>query len=496
MGVVIKQAGISTVISYIGIVLGFVNVVYIYPYLLTIEEFGTRSLLIDGATLLHVFSLLGAGPIVVKFIPTFRNKSRSFYSTCLVYFLLLNVAFFYLFYSCDSFIEMYYSTNSPFFVKLIYLLPFLAFFLGGISFLEAIFRCEKKIIFFTYLREIQARILILILVFCYSEEYITTDVFWVGIVCVYGANFILLFVYALVKKYFSFILLTIGELKMYYKPILFYAMFSFSVFVGGILVNKIDGVMIGGMISESAVGIYVLAVFMVAIIDVPKRAILLILNPIIADFMVNERWDDVKKVYKEVSVNLQVIGGGIFLMVWSNIDGIYRFIPKGIVFSEGKYVVLFIGFAKLSDMIFSVNLDIIAYSKQYYMNFVFNIVLAILAIGTNYLLIAELGIVGAAVASFISVFVVNFLRFIFLKIVYGLSPFTIGNFYLMLLFLLILLVGVALEYYLPSITFLLMLFKATLLGCLYLTGVYFFKVSSKFNVEVNKLLGRLGVVIR
>ncbi|MEL6559148.1 MAG: polysaccharide biosynthesis C-terminal domain-containing protein, partial [Bacteroidota bacterium] len=93
----------------------------------------------------------------------------------------------------------------------------------------------------------------------------------------------------------------------------------------------------------------------------------------------------------------------------------------------GFMVVYIIGIAKLTDMAFSVNGEIILMSKYYRFSTYSIVVLAILTIILNYLLIPHFGINGAAYASLISIVLFNLLKMGFLKLKFNLIPFSFKN---------------------------------------------------------------------
>ena len=84
---------------------------------------------------------------------------------------------------------------------------------------------------------------------------------------------------------------------------------------------------------------------------------------------------------------------------------------------------LFIGLGKLFDMSMGINTNIIQNSRYFKFNFYAISLLAVLGISTNLILIPILGINGAAIASLISISLVNISRAIFIKYKFDLQPF-------------------------------------------------------------------------
>ena len=87
-------------------------------------------------------------------------------------------------------------------------------------------------------------------------------------------------------------------------------------------------------------------------------------------------------------------------------------------------MVLYIGIGKLMDVAFSVNSEILVFSKYYRFNLIATIGMSILIVALNYWLIPIYGIEGAAMASALVMLLYNLTKFIFLKIRLGFSPFS------------------------------------------------------------------------
>jgi O-antigen/teichoic acid export membrane protein len=97
-------------------------------------------------------------------------------------------------------------------------------------------------------------------------------------------------------------------------------------------------------------------------------------------------------------------------------------------YKAGKYVILFIGLGNLLDMSTGVNAQIIYASKFFKVDAFFMFVLVLSTIGFNYWLIPEYGIVGSAIASCLSLGVLNFMRVGVIKWQLGFMPFSLNFF--------------------------------------------------------------------
>jgi O-antigen/teichoic acid export membrane protein len=90
----------------------------------------------------------------------------------------------------------------------------------------------------------------------------------------------------------------------------------------------------------------------------------------------------------------------------------------------GKSVVFLIGLGKLFDVAFSINSEILVFSKFYRFNLILTIAMSALIILLNLIMIPIYGIEGAAGASAIVMLLFNLVKYMFLKIRLGLEPFS------------------------------------------------------------------------
>ena len=206
---------------------------------------------------------------------------------------------------------------------------------------------------------------------------------------------------------------------------------------------------------------------------------------VIADaWKINDR-KTIMDIYRKSSISLSVIGFLLFIGIWGNLGNIFHIVGKD--YTAGKYVILFIGLANLSDLFLGVSPHIILNSKHYrwlsYLLFVF----AILLIITNILLIPRYGITGAALASLISKYIYNSLKFLFLYKKFRFQPFN----YKHLEIILFAAISWYLSTFIPVLSHFLidLIVRSLFMSVVFLVPVYFFKVSEDINRKVKQLAG-------
>jgi O-antigen/teichoic acid export membrane protein len=242
--------------------------------------------------------------------------------------------------------------------------------------------------------------------------------------------------------------------------------------------------MVNQYLGLAAAGIYTIAFFFGTLILVPMRTMGKISSVIIADAWKVDDRKTIMDIYRKSSISLSIIGFLLFIGIWGNLDNIFHIIGKD--YTAGKYVILFIGLANLSDLFMGISPHIILNSKHYrwlsYLLFVF----AILLIITNVLLIPRFGITGAALASLISKYIYNSLKFLFLYKTYKFQPFSIKHIEII--------VFAFLAWYLSTLIPILnhfildLVVRSLFISVAFLVPVYFFKVSEDINRKAEQIL--------
>jgi O-antigen/teichoic acid export membrane protein len=159
------------------------------------------------------------------------------------------------------------------------------------------------------------------------------------------------------------------------------------------------------------------------------------------------------------------------------------FVPE--IYSAGKYAFLFLGVSKLFDLFTSINGIIIQVSKWYWYNFIFNLILLLLAIITNIWLIPAYGVTGAALATAISIFLFNLAKTYFVYKKFKILPISSKMLYTLILLLALTPVEwIDLEvYFIWSI-----LIKSGMTAIVFTLLCYFFKVSEDLNKMINQMI--------
>lgn len=478
MGIVIKQSIRSSIIAYLGVAIGYVNVLWLYPYFLSTEQVGLFRLIQSSAYLLATFGQIGLGQSLVKFFPE-QKGNKGFLSSILIGgilgFLLLSV----LALVFRESIVNYFSKESALFVDYFQVTLLVSFLIIQFQILEAFSRSLLRIVIPTLLRDVGLRVLTTLALILYGFEFISFEALIYSLLGVYGLVFIGLAVHLRIQGHLP-LKVSFGFLKKgVWKSILTFGLYSLIGAGGTQIILQIDSIMISGALGLEATGVYTIAFFIGVVIEMPKRAITQISSAVLAQAFNKGDMAAVKKLYQQTSINQMIIGSLLLIGIWANLDSIYSFIPNNEAYLNGFNVVLFIALGKLSDMVFGTNGEIVVMSKYYRFNVLAVSLLAVLTIALNLILIPKYGIEGAAIASFISMLIFNLLKFTFVWSKFRIQPFTISS----LKFVMIAGLTLAINYFIPTIEniYLDIIIRSSVITISLLALTYILKVSNEIN---------------
>jgi O-antigen/teichoic acid export membrane protein len=492
MGVVVRQSILTSIISYTGILVGYINLLYLYPRFLELDQIGLLRTIQDIAMLMAPFAHLGLAHSIVRFYPQFASdttRGQGFISFVLVVSLLGYGFFILVFFLLKGYLISFFEQNATIVTNYLGLILWMTFFLMAITVLEFYSRSLLKIAFPNFLREILIRLLQGLLVSFYFLGYITFDQFLMLSVAIYFISLLILIGYLVLQGYlkvdFSFHSITWPK----GKEILTFSLLSFVGAASTIIIGKVDSIMVTGMIGFAANAIYTNSFYMATVIEIPKRAITQSAYTLISKAFAESDLKEVKSIYKKTAINQFIIGALLLVGVWANLDNIFQLMPKGETFKTGASVVALVGVAKLVDMAFGPNGEIIVSSKYYWFNMVTVILFAIVGVLTNYFLIPHYGMMGAAYATALALIVFNAIKWVFVYTKLQMSPFGVP----FLKVIIIIVITSLLNYFLPRVenVFIDIFYRSTLITIVYGGLILLSNTSPEINKIIRNVLFRL-----
>ncbi len=429
MGIIQRQGLKKSLVQYLGLLIGAFSTLFIFPQ--AVEQIGLLRFLIATATLILPFVNLGTNTAILRFFPEFRSPEeghRGFFAllllTIAVGFSLLCL----LAWLCAPLIRELYSNRSLLFREsLIYVLP-LSLLIALTYTLTIYISNFLRVVVPTILHELTLKIALpgFILLYLYGVLD-SRELIWALLATyIFIVLSLLLYLYRLDPASFSrpqWSFLSRERLRRMAD----YSLFGFLGSVGSLLAFQIDTFMVGSLSGLYSTGVYTIALFIASTIDIPLRSLQSISSPIISEAWQRSDMKKIKELYQKTSLILLMAGTGMLSLIWLNLDDLAYLLPKGEVFLQGKYVILLLGLAKLTDLATSINNPIINFSKHYRFNLYAVFFLGISNILLNLWLIPKYQIVGAALASALALFAFNLLKAGFIYLRFRMQPFTTAS---------------------------------------------------------------------
>ncbi len=453
MGIIIRQSIKGSIVSFGGVGISAFTILFFYPAFLSPSEIGLLSFLEASAWTFLSFGSLGVYNMADKFFPQFKNYEQKHHGYLLFLVLYLALGFLLaigvLLLFKNFWIGLYIKKSPEAIDYFYYLIPFI-FGLMYLSLLESYARIHLRIVVPSFYKEVIVRLCILLAVLGYGFSWYAFE--WLVALRI-AAFFVTMLGLLLYLRHLKILFWKNPFPFLTWAKLREMTSYGFFIVLGGLsnlVISKVDILMIPALLSTTNLGIYTLAFFMGTVIEVPRKALGQISQPIIAQAWANHDHTMLQKIYRSSALNQTIVGVWLFLMIWLNVEAIFGIIPNGSQYAAGRYVVLLIAATRLVDMITGVNSEILIQSKYYYFNLIALFILALMNIGLNLVFIPYLGITGAALATLLAFIVFNFAKGLFLWIKFSMQPFSLGIF--QLLFVGILIVG--LDRFFPSLEWL------------------------------------------
>lgn len=426
MSKIAKQSLLTTLFAYIGVVIGYFNVLWLLPFVLQPEEIGLFKTIQDMAILLVPFAQLGIGNGITRFFPRVTGSKFPFFTFTLFIGVIGFIAVALGFYVFSEQVIAIFAKNSPEVNNFLLVALLITFFSVLNTILDAFSRSYLKVAIPSFFRDVLLRLLVSCLILgYYFGLYTFYSLMW-GLGGIYFLTLLAMIAYMTKTGIFQLSVNWAQISTPFKKEFLQYSLITLLGTAGALLIMKIDSLMVSSMIGLNANAIYTIGFSIAVVIEMPRRAISQVIMPVISEKFANNQLRDINVLYKKIAIHQFLICLLIFLLIWVNIDSLYHYVPNREIYEAGKWVVFLIGLGKLSDVIFSVNGEIIVFSRFYLFNITATLIMCVAVIVLNIWLIPVFGIEGAALASLVSMFLYNLIKYIYVKIRLGFDPFTWG----------------------------------------------------------------------
>lgn len=484
MGIIIKQTIKGTIYTYLGVLIGFITIGFLFPLFFKSDEIGLINILVTYSAIFAQFASLGIHSVTTRLFTYFRNQENGhngFLFLAIIVSLFGFIISIVVFYILKPLLLETGTKDSMLFSEFFYYNIPLIFFTLFFNTFDNYYKVLYNSIIGTFLKEFIQRIFILASILLFFFGIIDFRLFVLSYVVSLSLPTIFITISLIKEKHFfinsSFKFLNKDLVKSMAGVGIFGIISGFS----SLAILRLDTIMIASMVGLGATGIYSTLFFFATLILIPSRSLIKISSTVIADAWKENNIEVINTIYYKSCLNQFIFSAIIFVGLWGNVDNIFRILPPE--FEIGKYVLFYIGLSNVIEMATGVNGTIIGNSKYYRFHSYIMIFLIFLIIATNYLLIPIIGITGAALASAISTLIFNLGRYLFLYYKYKMQPF---DYKFILIFIIS---GIS---YIPTIfigeinnIFIDILIRSSIISLIFMSLIYFLKISDDLNNSIN-----------
>lgn len=434
MGVVARQSFYNVLSVILAIGIGAVNTIVFYPRFMGEALYGIILILLAESNILQPIFSFGLQHTVIKYFSAQESKKEKdkllFFSLFIPFLVILPSAF--LFFGYYHSISTYLATENELIASYAYLIFVIAVSTAYFEIFYSWSRVQKQTTFGNFLKEVYQRILIAFLLIAYAVDWLDYPSF----------------IHALIVGYYFRLLLIMGYSLWLYCPKIYWEfpkqskeLFRYSLLIflsafGASVIIDIDASMLGKMVEDKYIAYYKVAVFIAATIEAPRRALIQIVSPLVAEALNTNNREELKALLQKSGINLLLVAGLFFVLINANTTDIYALI----YFLNGKEgfalaipVVLLISITKLSTASTGCLDNIITNSRYYYLVPFLSIGSAIAVVLFNLYFIEQLGFTGAAFATLLVIVLFNGIKLALVQWAFNISPYGIKSVYLILI---------------------------------------------------------------
>ena len=433
MGIIQKQGFKSSFYIMIGFVIGAVNLLVLFPLFFSKTDQGLIRAMIDIGATLSVFCTLGTLPVVYKFFPFYNQylgakKNELPFITLVVNLIGFGILLLIGWQQKDFIIRKL--GKSPSLAENFNYVYIYTFFLLMFYWLESFAWGLQKGVVTNFLKETIIRIITTILILAFGFKFINLATFIALFSCIYAIPTLVLLSNLIQSNKWSISNFKISSVTRRLRGrMISFALFVFAGQFFNLLARTNDTFLIFGLRGLSDTGIFAIATYVSAILEIPQRSLTSITIPVLAESWKNKDLANIKHIYHKSVSNLLAIGILLFGLVWLNIENLVAFLnwisnKQGGGYDALTKLIFILGLAKLIDLGTGVNSQIISTSNYWRFDFYTNVFYIILSLPLNYYLIKNYGLEGLAFSNLVALTLYNCVRFGFLYKKFNLQPYT------------------------------------------------------------------------
>ena len=407
MGEIAKQSIKGTIVTYIGVAIGFFTTFFVITRFLSAEEIGLARVLIDAATLFIGLAQLGTSSSIIRFFPYFKDRDKGhhgFFLWTLIVPLLGFAIFCGIYLLCSTPLQAWFGDKSPLFVNYYYAVLPLAFFMLYQAVFETNANVLMHIVVPRAVREIGVRLGLLVVYLLYAFEILSMDGYVFGLCLTYALAALINIAYVLSLGQFH-LHMDREFLKGNPSLIRSYGLYTCFLIVSALasfLAPTLSSFFITAKMGLNFTGIFAIATYIAVIVSIPYRSLVAISQPELAQAIKDNDTTNTRRLLRQASNNLFLISGFIFLAIYINLDLIFHILPNGETYAVAKDTIILLGLGQLSVAALNIFMPALSYSRYYIFTLVASLVLTTCAIVFNNYFIPRWGMDGAALATLLS----------------------------------------------------------------------------------------------
>jgi O-antigen/teichoic acid export membrane protein len=489
MGIIINQSFKNMVTTYFGFGIGAINTLFLFTYFLEKEYYGLVSFLLSAANLIWPLMAFGVHNTLVKFYSSYKTRETrdKFLSLILALPLLVSVILGIIGFISYGLLLDYFSGGNELVQPYVWLIFVIAV---ATAYFEVFFAWSKvnyQSVFGNFMKEVFHRLCITLLLFLVYFDLLTVENFIYAMAGVFilRAGAMQVYSFSLYKPKFHF------SLPYNISSILKYSALILIAGSVAMILLDLDKVMIEHYLPIGEVAVYGIAVYIATVISVPQKAMHQITHPLTASLLNEKDRPGLDDLYKRSSLSLLVVSALIFILIIVNLNMLYELIPEE--YQISTLIVLLISLVKLYDNMLGNNNSILFNSDYYRLVLVVGVILAVLAFVFNLILIPVLGILGAALATFLAFSIYNTSKIFLVFQKFKMHPFSWKT-----LFILLFTAGITAGFYFWEFPFhpiVNIILKSILVSLLYLAVALRFNFSNDITVLVSGLYSKFTSIL-
>jgi O-antigen/teichoic acid export membrane protein len=489
-----KQSIYSSIFIYIGFAIGAFNVLYLFPKYFTKEEFGLTRILVDIALILSTLCTAAAVPVGLKFNPYYKSHQPGKKNDLISVVILTVLLSFLLLWFAEPWIEPLiirkFGYRSPLLVQYVSLIAPITISYSLLILMEVFAWNSGKIIAANFMKELFYRGIVLLSILGWIAGFFSGFDQFIGVYAYLYFPPVLLLLIILHKAEPIRLTFSLSKLTKRLYPIMF--KFGSAYFLSALLniIAKTNDTLI--IASQSAGGladaaIFTIATYMITIMDVPQRSMIAAATPEIAIAWKQKDMQKLERLYKKTALNLLIFAAGILGFVILGTPLMIEVLGNG--YSGLPFLMFTLGMGKLIDLGTGLNSQILQLSKHWKIDLFTNMLFVILSVILNYFLTRSFGISGTAVGSVVAILLYNSVRFIFIRQLYRLQPFSWRNG----MVLIITAVTTGILWLIPNYgnAWILIPLKLLVFGGIYATSIIHFNISDDLTDLYKQIIIRL-----